>query len=361
MPRIEHTVGTMSTMPTGSSILLPFLEPGEPEDQWDPDRALVDEVAVVELAVLAEHLPVIAGDDDQGRVVQAQILQTLDDASNTVVGVSDLAGIGTRPGIAMRRALEARSGCGDRSSAGRERTARSCASPATPGRGGWSPHRGAHSRSASRRVFRTGPDRSGSPGRARTGNPERRQLTMAPVVKPLRAEYLGQRLVRVPQLVVEVVANAVTRRDGAGQHRAVSRQRHRNRGIGVREDDALLGDPVDVRGDAAGIAVAAEVVGPAGVDADQEDVANPLGGGRAGEEKPARAAGGHQEQGPESRPTSGNGPAPVALVSHASQSGISAYSTSIVDPPAGMWSRSNTMELMLASYCQPVVVRMPST
>ena len=334
--------------------------PGKPEDQGDPDRTLVDEVGVVELAVLAEHLPVIAGDDDQGRLVKLEGFQALDDAPDAVVGVGDFTGIEVVlksrckglwrriGGVGIVVVQEEEEGLALVSLQPLQSETAGLFTPAfTRGRCPDGSFESILVGSKALVESRLRIQHEGAHDRARR--------EASPV------EHLGQRFVRVSQLVVEIVADAVTRRDGAGQHRAVSRQRHRNWGIGVREDDALLGDSIDVRGELAGIAVAAEVVGSAGVDADQEDVANPLGGRRAGEEKPARAAGGHQEQEPESRPTSGNGPAPVAFVCHDSQSGISEYSTSIVDPPAGMWSRSNTMELMAGSNCQPVVVRMPST
>ncbi len=274
--------------------------------------------------MLAEHLPVIAGDDDQRRVVQAQLLQTLDHAPDAVVGVGDLARVGIA-GEPRRKGLRRRV-VGVRVVVVQEQEeplVRVLLQPLQCEAARLLPPALTDGQLLVRIleavfVVLEALVESGL-GIQDEGADDGARREAAP------AENLGQRFARVPQLVVEVVADAVTGRNGAGQHRAVSRQRHRNGGVGVPEDDAFPGDPVDVRGGAAGMAVAAEVVGPAGVDADQQDVADRgRGRGLAGEENPARPDGGRQEQGPEKSSASGSGPAPGALVSHDSQSGISA-------------------------------------
>jgi len=64
------------------------------------------------------------------------------------------------------------------------------------------------------------------------------------------------------------------RRDSAGQHGTVGRKGQGNRRIRVGKKHAFPGKPVNVRGGLAAVAVAAEVVGAAGIDADKKDIAD---------------------------------------------------------------------------------------
>ncbi len=68
--------------------------------------------------------------------------------------------------------------------------------------------------------------------------------------------------------------DAVDRRDLPGHHGTVRRQRGGNGGVGVGEQHAMGGQAINVGGGLLGVAVAAEPVGPAGVEADQHHVAD---------------------------------------------------------------------------------------
>ena len=108
-------------------------------------------------------------------------------------------------------------------------------------------------------------------------------------------ENLGERHVARTEAEREVVVNTVRGRVQAGQHRAVRRQRHGHRRYDVLEADALAGDRVDARRGGQCIAVAAETVRPAGVDADQDDALDR--GAAAGREPPRHSGdGGDCEQ-----------------------------------------------------------------
>ena len=59
--------------------------------------------------------------------------------------------------------------------------------------------------------------------------------------------------------------------DGPGQHGAVARQGQRSRGDYIFKKHAFCGQSVDVRGGFGLVAIATEMVGPASVNADQDD------------------------------------------------------------------------------------------
>ena len=68
--------------------------------------------------------------------------------------------------------------------------------------------------------------------------------------------------------------NTVIWRDSAGKHGAVGWESDRNWRNHIFEKDALLGESVNVRCGLTGVTVAAQIVGPAGVDTDKDDIAN---------------------------------------------------------------------------------------
>ena len=70
------------------------LPPRHPEDEGHLESALVDEEAMIQFAVFSEHLPVIAGDDDERRVVEPQVLELLDDLAHAVIREGHLSGVG---------------------------------------------------------------------------------------------------------------------------------------------------------------------------------------------------------------------------------------------------------------------------
>ena len=68
--------------------------------------------------------------------------------------------------------------------------------------------------------------------------------------------------------------NTVIWRDGAGKHGAVRRKGYGAWGNHIFEKDALLRELVNVRRGLTGVTVAAQIVSPAGVDTDKDDIAN---------------------------------------------------------------------------------------
>jgi hypothetical protein len=64
-----------------------------PNDERDAEYALVDEDAVVALAVLPERLAVIPGDNDDGPIQQLAPVERLEQAANLRVGKGDLADV----------------------------------------------------------------------------------------------------------------------------------------------------------------------------------------------------------------------------------------------------------------------------
>ena len=63
------------------------------DDQRHADRALVNEITVVSLEVLAQHFPVVTGNDQQRRIVESQLLELANYLSNAIVDVRHLSGI----------------------------------------------------------------------------------------------------------------------------------------------------------------------------------------------------------------------------------------------------------------------------
>ena len=86
-------------------------------------HAVVDEEAVRALAVIAEALAVIAHDDDDGAVVDAERLQLRHDAPDLAVGEGNLAVVGMAPCSATRTARAAGRASARRRGESRQRTA----------------------------------------------------------------------------------------------------------------------------------------------------------------------------------------------------------------------------------------------
>ncbi len=97
--------------------------------------------------------------------------------------------------------------------------------------------------------------------------------------EPALVEQAGQRLGVRLQDETEVVADAVLEGELAGQHRGVRRQRLRRLRVGVIEHDAVVREGVDVRGVAVRVAVDRKVIGPQRVDGDEDDRPADRGGG----------------------------------------------------------------------------------
>ena len=93
------SVGAMSTCPTGS-VTRRGAQPRHAHDQRHLGLRRVQIVAVGQDAVFAEALAVIAGDDDGGLVVQAQLLQGGDHPADVAVGEPDLAVVQIGLGVA---------------------------------------------------------------------------------------------------------------------------------------------------------------------------------------------------------------------------------------------------------------------
>ena len=106
-------------------------------------------------------------------------------------------------------------------------------------------------------------------------------------------EFRGQGRRQVGETAEAVVAQAMLRRQQAGEDRGVRGQRERDRGTGFREPDTLGGQPVQVRRFRAVIAVHAKVIGAHRVQGHQQQVEP---GGRYGTVHP-RAARGEQQDG----------------------------------------------------------------
>ncbi len=89
---------------------------------------------------------------------------------------------------------------------------------------------------------------------------------------PLLPQNGGQgRLLRIQPVAAEIV-NAAVHGVGAGHHHGVRRQGDGHRSIGVLETGAVGSQGVNVRGARLAVAIAAQVVGPQGVNSNQQQV-----------------------------------------------------------------------------------------
>ena len=79
-----------------------------------------------------------------------------------------------------------------------------------------------------------------------------------------------RRVLRRVEAEADVVAHAVVGRQLAGEERDVRRERERHVRVGVREEDGIVAEPVEVRGLDAGVAVRGEVIRAQGVDRDHD-------------------------------------------------------------------------------------------
>jgi hypothetical protein len=69
-------------------------QPGRAQDERDVQDLFVERLVVPLPAVLAEFLAVVAREDDERPLVEAEGVQALEQASDLVVGVERLAGVG---------------------------------------------------------------------------------------------------------------------------------------------------------------------------------------------------------------------------------------------------------------------------
>ena len=87
----------------------------------------------------------------------------------------------------------------------------------------------------------------------------------------VRLHHLGQRRDFIADVEAAVVAHAVEGRERAGEQRRVGRQRQRRDRFGLLEAETARGEGVDHGGGRGSVAVASDVIGPQGVDAHQQD------------------------------------------------------------------------------------------
>ena len=116
---------------------------------------------------------------------------------------------------------------------------------------------------------------------------------------------LGQGKVFLGENHVIAAPGAMLRRVNRGEERG-----HRGRGPGrmgitALEKEAFLGEPVEVGTGGAGVSVTAQVVGPQGVNTDDDDM-GPGGGACAGR-RVAGKAGGRKQEGGKHSPKAGTG------------------------------------------------------
>ena len=247
------------------------------DDQRNAYRRVVDEEAVLLLAVFAQRFAVVAHDDNHGVRQAAAAGEKVDEPADLRVGGGDLSVV--RP---LERRRKARAiGLGRHVRAVRivemhPREKRLVAFAGQPGQRVVD-HLAAR---ALRRV---------EPG----GHFKTRQIeVVVVVVESLRdappvvedvgpdesaraiavcLQHLGQRRDLVADVEAAVVAHAMEGRERAGEQRRVGRQRQRRDRFGLLEAQAPGGEGVDHGGGRGPVAVAPDVVGPQGVDAHQQD------------------------------------------------------------------------------------------
>ena len=76
------------------------------------------------------------------------------------------------------------------------------------------------------------------------------------------------------EVIAVIVMDPVIGRDSSGQHGGVARQSLRNRGDCIFKQNSFCGNSIDIGCGFRFVSVAAEMVGPAGVDTDEKDIAN---------------------------------------------------------------------------------------
>jgi len=90
------------------------------------------------------------------------------------------------------------------------------------------------------------------------------------------SKNLGDGRIEFGKYISQIVVYTVVEGVGAGEHRAVGRKSKGNGCKGILEDDTLFGDGIDIGSGFTSKAIAAEVIRPAGIDADEDDAARPF-------------------------------------------------------------------------------------
>ncbi len=252
-----------------------------PHDEGHPERALIDEEAVVQLAVLSEHLAVVPGDDDEGVVVEAEVAELLQDLAHAGVGEGHLPLVGVPAPLRGERLGRLVGVVGVVEVDEQEEGPVLVLVQPLPGE-------------ASRLVALALADVADLVHGLEAVVVAVEALAGAePPVEnegaddgPRRVasglEHLGQGQARVRQPVRQVVAEPVGGGQGPREQGDVGGQGHGHRGADLLEQHALPGHRVDVRRGRPREAVGAQAVRPKRVDADEEDVHRSAGPRAAG-------------------------------------------------------------------------------
>ena len=108
--------------------------PGRPDHERHVRGGVVDEVGVRRLAVIAQALAVVGGEDHERALEQPLLAQPRREPPDHLVGVGDLAEVGRASGSARRTARAARRACAGRRDGPRRRSAAAARSRATRAR-----------------------------------------------------------------------------------------------------------------------------------------------------------------------------------------------------------------------------------
>ena len=255
------------------------------DDQGDMEGAVIGEVAVGHLAVFAERFAVVGGEDDERLGQELPPPELAEEGAELVVDISDLPRIGIVPMPGEER-------FGRR--VGRVRVPEVDPAEPFPALAG-QPGPG-------------GPDDLGGPAffDLRPGGRTRGERVVIDVEAPLQAEAgiqgkspdEGARGISLGLEVaghgrafrgesgLGILADAVIKRSHARQDVGMGRQGGRVVGEGPLEEDAPRGQVVDRGRRGAARGVAAQPVGPQGVDRDEEDMGLRGPGGPGNEEQP---------------------------------------------------------------------------
>ena len=279
--------------------------------QRDAHGGVVDEEAVGQLAVLAQHLAVVA-EHGHHRAPQASVgLERVEHAPELRVGGGDLGVVGAfERARKLRRVLPRRGVGGVRVVEVDPEEERPLALRREPAQ------RLVH-RLVPRALDRVHPRLFLEPAQVEVVEVALEALVDAPA----RVEHegrdepsgpeaaglqdLGERLLLLAQVVAAVVADGVAGGEGPGEERGVRRQRERHDGGRAGEAQSARGEAVEAGRPRSGVAVAADVVGPQRVQRHDQQVARaaaaePRGGqGRASQPEQDGDPQGQDERGGE--------------------------------------------------------------
>ena len=226
-PASSSSVGAMSTSPTAPVIRRPPLRAaGQADDRRHLQRFAVEEQAVLGFAVIAEPFAMIGDDRDDRAVEDAARWRPSEKAPDELVGVRDLAVVGRSHRVRGRRRVRRVRLVEVQEHEQRARSRARRATPPAP-----RPFRAVAlrvgqrlpaPRDRQRIVEESNPRRCRSGAAARTPRPRRRSRSRRPSAATRACAPL------VGDGVADVVANAVMRRQPAGEQRRVRRQRERH-------------------------------------------------------------------------------------------------------------------------------------